>query len=126
MYALWEWYRLPGWIVETAERLWMVQVERRPALDVVRKFDYSNVFMYLDPPYFFKTRHSAREQYVHEMQDADHDALLDTILATSAKVMISGYASELYDSRLKGWKRVELESHADQGKKRTEVVWMNY
>ncbi len=124
MYALWDWYRLPGWIVETAERLRMVQVEHRPALDVIRRFNYSNVFMYLDPPYLLGTRN--RKQYRHEMTDADHAVLLDTILATSAKVMISGYASGMYDGRLKDWNRAELQSNAEHGMRRTEVVWMNY
>lgn len=118
MYALWDWYRLPGWIVETAERLRMVQIENRPALEVVRRFNYSNVFMYLDPPYLLETRD--RKQYRYEMTDADHEALLDEILATQAKVMISGYASRLYDNRLKDWRRVEYSSHAEQGKRRTE------
>lgn len=31
-YALWNWYRLPDWIIEIAERLRKVQIENRPAL----------------------------------------------------------------------------------------------
>ena len=38
----------------------------------------------------------------------------------------SGYASEMYDSILSQWKRVELESNDNTGRRRTEVVWMNY
>ncbi len=124
MYALWDWYRLPGWIVETAERLRAVQVENRPALEVIRRFNHANVFMYLDPPYLLETRY--RKQYRHEMTDADHESMLDEILSTKAKVMISGYASGMYDGRLKGWRREEIQFHAEQGKHRTEVVWMNY
>ena len=30
-YALWNWYRLPEWIIEIAERLRTVQIENRPA-----------------------------------------------------------------------------------------------
>ena len=34
-YALWNWYRLPEWIIDIAERLRMVQIENRPALEVI-------------------------------------------------------------------------------------------
>lgn len=123
-YALWDWYRLPERILEAAERLRMVQIECRPALDVIRRFDRDGVFMYLDPPYVLSTR--SRKQYVHEMEDADHEDLMDVLDGIQAKVMISGYASELYDRRLAGWTRRELRSHTEGGKPRTEIVWMNY
>lgn len=55
-YALWSWYRLPEWIIDIAERLRMVQIENRPALEVIKRFNYENVFMYLDPPYLLKAR----------------------------------------------------------------------
>lgn len=55
-YALRNWYRLPEWILDIVERLRMVQIEHRPALELIKKFDYKNVFMYLDPPYLLNTR----------------------------------------------------------------------
>ena len=76
MYALWNWYRLPEWIVEITERLRKVQIENRPALEVIKRFNYENVFMYIDPPYLLGTR--AGKQYAHEMTDADHEELLKT------------------------------------------------
>ena len=38
-YALWNWYRLPDWVIEVAERLRMVQIEHRPALEVIQRFN---------------------------------------------------------------------------------------
>ena len=32
-YTLWNWYRLPEWIIDIAERLRMVQIENMPALE---------------------------------------------------------------------------------------------
>ena len=124
MYALWNWYRLPEWIIEIAERLRCVQIENKPALDVINRFNYDNVFMYLDPPYLLETR--TAEQYKHEMTNEDHRELLDAICNSKAKIMISGYSSALYDEKLKDWYRIEFDSHAEQGLKRKEVVWMNY
>ena len=124
MYALWNWYRLPEWIVEIAERLRKVQIECRPALEVIRRFDYSNVFMYIDPPYLLGTRRG--KQYRHEMTDADHEELLKATLQSKAKIMISGYELDLYNEYLQGWHKEYFTSCAEQGKPRQEVVWMNY
>ena len=124
MYALWNWYRLPEWIVEIAERLRKVQIECRPALEVIQRFDYPNVFMYIDPPYLLGTR--TGKQYRHEMTDADHEELLKIILQSRAKIMISGYESEMYNECLQGWHKEHFASCAEQGKPRQEVVWMNY
>ena len=124
MYALWNWYRLPEWVVEVAERLRKVQIENRPALEVIKRFDYENTFMYIDPPYLLETRRA--KQYKCEMDDAEHVRLLSLLQKSQAKIMISGYASELYDDMLTGWNRQELVSHAEMGKPRTEIIWMNY
>jgi DNA adenine methylase len=64
MYALWDWYRLPTRIIDVAERLRTVQIENRPAGEVIQRFNYDNVFMYLDPPYVLGTR--TAKQYKHE------------------------------------------------------------
>lgn len=124
MYSLWNWYRLPGWIIEVAERLRQVQIENRPALEVIKRFDHPNVFMYIDPPYLLGTR--GRKQYKHEMADADHEELLETLLQSKARIMISGYESGMYNENLKGWRKETFTSCADGGKPRQEVVWMNY
>lgn len=124
MYALWNWYRLPDWIIEIAERLRQVQIENRPAIEVIRKFDHPGVFMYIDPPYLLNTRKG--KQYKHEMTDQDHEELLGTIMQSQARIMISGYESELYDRYLSGWKKEYFSSCAESGRPRQEVVWMNY
>lgn len=124
MYALWSWYRLPGWIIDVAERLRCVQIENRPALELIQRFNYENVFMYLDPPYLMRTR--SQKQYKHEMADLDHEELLKIILQSKAKIMISGYESDMYNGYLAEWKRKTFNSCAEYGGTRKEVVWMNF
>ena len=124
MYALWNWYRLPEWVIEITERLRRVQIECSPAIELMERYDYENVFMYLDPPYLLGTR--GGKQYKHEMSDEEHEEMLQKAIGSKAKIMISGYASEMYDDMLAGWRRKEFKSHAEMGSKRTEVVWMNY
>ena len=123
-YALWNWYRLPEWIIDIAERLRMVQIENRPAVEVIERFNYSNVFMYIDPPYVLGTR--TGKQYKHEMSDSDHEELLKLLLQSKAKIMLSGYESEMYNDYLNGWEKKQFSSCAEHGKPRMETVWMNY
>ena len=125
-YALRDWYRLPEWIIDITERRRMVQVENRPALEVVKRFDYGNVFIYLDPPYLIGTRSCGRKQYRHEMTDGEHEDLLKVLVSLRAKVMVSGYESDMYNDYLSGWQKMHFNSCAEQGKPRTETVWMNY
>lgn len=123
-YALWNWYRLPEWIIEIAERLRKVQIENRPALDVIKRFNYENVFMYIDPPYLLGVR--TGKQYKYEMTDNDHVILLENVLQSKAKIMISGYESEMYNEYLNKWNKKVFKSFAEHGKIRTEVIWMNF
>lgn len=125
-YALLNWYHLPERILEVAERLRQVQIENRPALEVIKRFNYKNVFMYIDPPYVLKSRVGGQKQYKHEMADADHEELLKELLQNKAKIMISGYESDMYNEYLKDWNKVYFKSCAECGKPRNEVVWMNY
>lgn len=124
MYALWNWYRLPDWIIEIAERLRKVQIENRTALEVIERFNYENVFMYLDPPYLLGTR--TAKQYKHEMLDTEHEELLKLILQSNAKIMISGYESDMYNDYLHNWSKATFQSCAEHHGTRQEVVWMNY
>lgn len=123
-YALWSWYRLPEWIVDISERLRKVQIENKPALEIIQRFDYPNVFIYLDPPYLLSTR--SRKQYKYEMTDEDHEELLATIVKSKAKIMISGYESDMYNGYLTGWQKEYFQSCAEHNGSRQEVVWMNY
>lgn len=54
-----------------------------------------------------------------------HRDLLDTLRDLRGMVILSGYASDLYDTTLTGWHRVELPARADGGLARTEILWIN-
>lgn len=95
-----------------------------PALEVIERFNYDNVFMYIDPPYLLSTR--TGKQYKHEMTDLDHEELLKLLLQSKAKIMIFGYESDLYNEYLSGWEKKQFTSCAEHGKPRTETGWMNY
>jgi DNA adenine methylase len=111
-------------------RLRRVVILDRDAVDVIRQQDGPGTLFYLDPPYVPSSR-TAPDIYAHEMSVNQHEALLAAIKACKGKVMISGYASELYDRELAGWHSTTFDlpnNSAGGGTKRrmTEVIWMNY
>lgn len=122
-YAATYWCKMPQVIIEAAERLRGVQIENRPALDLVQRFNYPNVLIYADPPYLLSTRHG--KQYRCEMDDAEHAELLEALKAHRGPVLISGYDSDLYNKALEGWTRKEISVLAQTATKRREVLWMN-
>lgn len=126
MYALREWYKLPERILIAAERLRAAQIENRPALEVIRRFNYPDVFMYIDPPYLKYTRLSQRKQYKYEMLESEHIDLLEELQETDAMVMISGYESDLYNEMLAGWEKRYFRSNNEYGGTVMETVWMNF
>lgn len=125
-YAVKHWNEVPEIIHQVAERLKQVQIANTDAINLIKRFDHENVFMYLDPPYVIEARKSKRPQYKHEMTEEDHIRLLKTIQDSKAKIMISGYQTELYDEMLKDWNRYEYSATAEMGLQRTEVIWTNY
>lgn len=123
-YALHNWCRLPEWIIQATDRLRQVQIENMPAVELIKRFHYSNVLIYADPPYLLGTR--TAKQYAYEMTDSDHEQLLKTLLQHPGPVMISGYQSEMYDDVLSNWNKATVRSNAEGGLLRFEMLWMNF
>lgn len=126
MYACKNWYRLSGWIIGVVDRLKQVQIECRPAIELINRFRYPNVLIYADPPYLLETR--SGKQYKHEMTEQDHVELLETLLQHPGPVIISGYDNELYNSMLTGWHKDSNSGEAEYygRRKQQEIIWMNY
>ncbi|MBA4204621.1 MAG: DNA methyltransferase [Polymorphum sp.] len=119
------WMALPDTIRIAAERMRGVVIEQRPAVRVMQANDSSQTLHYVDPPYMPETRDKGRD-YAHEMTREDHDELLHALLSLRGTVVISGYASSLYDNALRGWRRIEIRAYADRGSPRTEIIWCNF
>ena len=112
---------------EISKRLLRVQIENRPALDIIRLYDSKNTLFYCDPPYVHSTR-GDKKAYCFEMVNDDHVALAKVLNAIGAKAAISGYRCDLMDNLYKDWRRYDAPfktSHSTK-QKRQESVWMNY
>lgn len=80
--------------------------------------------MYLDPPYVLSTRRG--KLYSHEFSDKDQERLLSLISRSKAKILISGYESDLYNTALRSWHKDKTTSQTTAGKMAEETIWMNY
>ena len=107
------------------ERTRGIIIENRPAEKVIIGHDSPETLFYVDPPYLHSTRQSAH-RYVYELSELEHSELSELLKSVKGKVIVSGYASELYESLYKDWNRVEKVAFADGAKKRLEVLWMNF
>jgi DNA adenine methylase len=110
-----------------AERLLRVQIENRPALDVVRLYDSRDTLFYCDPPYLHSTRGDDRA-YAFEMDEEEHRQLSAALRQCEARVAISGYRNDLMDDLYDGWVRFDAPPKKTHSVKqlRQECVWMNY
>lgn len=124
-YAVRYWNELPEWMMRTASRLKDAQIEQMPAVELIRRFNRTDVLIYCDPPYVLSTR-GLKRQYTHEMSDQDHVGLLETLLQHEGPVMLSGYDNGLYNRLLPGWTKLQKDTIAEKGKHRTETLWLNY
>lgn len=111
-----------------ADRLARVSLECRPALDVIRDYGTErDVLLYVDPPYLGSTR-SSRQYEVEMSTAAEHRDLAEALHGCTSAVVLSGYASPLYDDLYAGWDRLEIAAFTGQAgdaQQRTEVVWSN-
>ncbi len=118
------WNYLPEAIQKTCGRLKEAQIENVDAIELIRRYDDPNTLLYLDPPYPQEIR--KRSMYKHEMTSEQHDELLEAILKSKSKIMISSYGNAKYDEALKNWETSELKTTAQMGLSRTEKIYMNY
>lgn len=123
-YCVDTWNDMPSRLAEAADRLKKVQIENRPAVEVIRKFNHDNVLIYADPPYLMHTR--GGKQYRCEMGENEHVELLGALRDHKGYVILSGYPSEMYDRELNGWHKVTKRSYNQNADARTEVLWTNY
>ena len=112
-----------------AERLLRVQIENRPAVDVIHLYDSPTTLFYCDPPYIHETRGDSKA-YKHEMTNEEHRRLAKVLGSCRGMAAVSNYQCALMDELYPGkkWKRTimpEMTNHATKGK-RTEVLWTNY
>ncbi|NCA85334.1 MAG: DNA adenine methylase [Clostridia bacterium] len=112
-----------------AERLLRVQIENRPAIDIIKLYDSKETLFYCDPPYIHETRGDTKA-YGFEMTDVDHKDLAKTLNSISGLAAISNYECDLMDELYPAgrWTKIYSPEKVIHSTKdvRQEVIWVNY
>jgi DNA adenine methylase len=127
-----EWADLPDALHAVVERMRGVNIEARPALELIQKFNDPKALIYLDPPYLPATRSTKSRKpgeryhtYAVEMTVDDHRELLAACTISSAMFLLSAYPDELYEELLVGWECKRISARAHRNSPRTECLWIN-
>jgi DNA adenine methylase len=112
---------------EIAFRLLRVQLENRPAVDLIRLYDSSGTLFYCDPPYIHASR-GEDKAYGFEMDEASHRELSEVLHGCKGNVAISGYHCDLMDDLYKDWRCREAPPKLCHSVKsqRQEALWTDY
>lgn len=90
------------------KRMQNVTVEHAHFENVVKWYDSPHTLFYMDPPYLVETRRCRKQAYTFDMDKEEHEKLLDIVQNVRGKVIISGYDSVLYKTRLSNWNKMEF------------------
>jgi DNA adenine methylase len=116
-------------LVFISERLLRVQIENRPANELIRLYDSKETLFYCDPPYIHHTRGDTKA-YIHEMNDDEHRTLSKVLNSVKGFVAVSNYQCDLMDELYPSpkWKKhlSPLKTIHSTKDKRQEVLWVNY
>jgi len=112
---------------EIAQRLLRVQIENRPAIEVIKRYDSKDTLFYCDPPYPHDSRGDSNA-YGYEMTDDEHRELAAVLHNVKGKVALSGYHCGLMDELYGVWQYVEesVRNCHSVKRPRQEVLWVNY
>ncbi len=112
-----------------AQRLLRVQIENRPANEIIRLYDSPETFFYCDPPYLHETRGDSKA-YAFEMNESQYRDFSKVVNKCKGKVGISGYDHPLMDVLFPPdrWVKVRGSDKTIHSTKdtRQEVLWANY
>ncbi len=112
---------------EIAERMLRVQIENRPALELIGLYDSPTTLFCCDPPYPHESRGDTKA-YGFEMTVREHEELSTLLHEVKGNVALSGYRCSLLDNLYKDWRCIEAPTKLAHSIKqpRTEALWVNY
>lgn len=109
-----------------ADRLAGVTLENMDAIEMIEQYGQEpSVCIYADPPYLGSVR--SRGYGIEMLEDGLHVKLARALNKVKATVVLSGYASPLYEELYEGWYRHEFKAPPNLAKTETqnEILWSN-
>lgn len=107
-----------------SERIKQTHIFNLSAIEIIRKFDSPNVFLFCDPPFLLETKNK-KKMYESEMTTDDHIELSIALNNFSGKVLLYGYSNPLYKRLYANWNLCK-KKQSSKSKKTNEVLWKNY
>lgn len=108
--------------LKIGDRLNDVMILNKDAIDVIKKYDSPETFIYCDPPYF-----QAYMGHYKGYTKEDFKQLLEAVSVSRSKILVSCYFDELiYDYGL-NYELIEMNAHiSPTKKKKIECLIYNY
>jgi DNA adenine methylase len=123
-------------LVESALKLRQCQILNDDGVEVMKRFDHEEAFMFVDPPYLSTTVRSKSNVYATKYDDELHYRLIDFVRNAKSKIMLASYPNELYDQLIDcGWIRIDKVKCISAGNytykrkkqpRRIESLYLNY
>ena len=123
-------------LAENALKLRQCQILNDDGVEVMKRFDHEEAFMFVDPPYLSTTVRSKSRIYATEYNDELHHRLIDFVRNAKSKIMLASYPNEMYDRLLDcGWVRIDkvrcisagyYTSKRKKQLRRIESLYLNY
>lgn len=119
-----------------SQRFENVIIENKDFIEIIEKYDSKDTLFYLDPPYVKESR-ITKKAYIFEMNDKQHEILVDILLSLKGKFILSGYDNSVY-KRLeekginKYYKETVIKAsnfrrlNVNERRKTEEIFWTNY
>ncbi len=116
-------------IEAVSRRLRNVTIESLDCRECIKRYDSQDTLFYIDPPYL-NTEHYYGDSFSHD----DHYKIAEMLHNIKGKVMLTHYASPVYDELYQDWYKYEFRSFkgsfkAEEGiekPKTTEILYTNY
>jgi DNA adenine methylase len=113
------------------QQLQQFVITGRNGIKLIEQYSNPDYFIYADPPYHHSTRTSTR--YPVDMDDKQHEELVEAMINCKSSILLSGYKNELYEKRLvdeNKWTRIDIEVHTVTGgnkpKDKIESLYKNF
>lgn len=109
-----------------------IEIQNQDCMILLEKYkNNKDMLIYLDPPYNPLAMKNPKTYAEHSWTVEQHKILVDRLLETKAKVILSGYDNPIYGAlEDAGWLKIKLKdvhiASSVSDRKESEYIWINF
>ena len=109
-----------------------IEIQNQDCMILLEKYkNNKDMLIYLDPPYNPLAMKNPKTYSEHSWTVEQHKILVDRLLETKAKVILSGYDNPIYGAlEDAGWLKIKLKdvhiASSVSDRKESEYIWINF